>query len=61
MVNWKTSLFGILTFLAINSKELGVPDKWANLITGAVLAAGLSSAKDKDVTGTGINARRESK
>lgn len=56
--NWKTTLFGVLAFLSINLDLLGVPERYSKVITGIVVAAGLGSAKDKDVTGVGATARR---
>lgn len=58
MLNWKTSLFGILAFLAFNLDEMGVSPRIAKLIAGAAIAGGFASSKDKDVTGAGEGAER---
>lgn len=56
--NWKTTLAGVFVFLMVNATELGISPRWQRLLTGAGIAAGFLSSKDKDVTGVGISARR---
>jgi hypothetical protein len=58
MVNWKTSLMGVIAFFAFNSELVGVPPKISHIVAGVAIAAGLHNAKDKDVTGAKENARR---
>lgn len=50
MKSWKTTLFGILSFLAINGDSLGLTPRVTKVLTGITIAAGLTAAKDSDVT-----------
>lgn len=65
MTNWKTSLGGLLTALGTIGVFGGLASDptTADAINKALVATGAVvmglAAKDKDVTGVGVNARRE--
>lgn len=56
--NWKTTVAGVFIFVVMNGPDLGLSERWQRILTGAGIAAGFLSSKDKDVTGVGISARR---
>jgi len=53
MVNWKTTLFGLLAALPpiIDALVPVLPPKWAPILSAISLAIAFYFAKDKDVTG----------
>ena len=57
--NWKTTVAGLFVFLMFNGEDLGISPRWQRILTGAGVALGFLSSKDKDVTGVGLNARRK--
>lgn len=58
MKNWKTTVFGILAFVAFALPPGILPPRVQDIVSGIAVAVGLGSAKDKDVTGAGSMARR---
>lgn len=63
--NWKTTLAGLVFVATGFLSQAGVTlghvgnSDWLGIINKAVAAIGLAYAKDKDVTGTGANARTD--
>lgn len=57
--NWRTTLFGILAFVSVNSASLGISPAYQKLAEGISIAALAAVSKDKNVTGVGANAMSE--
>lgn len=51
MKNWRTTLFGLLAFVSLNSELLGLPEKAGRIASGLIIALGFSQTKDRNVTG----------
>lgn len=62
MINWKTTFFGIAAAAGLVLTQLAPSGSAIHKVGGVLSAVGVfgtgASAKDKDVTGTGANARR---
>jgi len=55
MLNWKTTLFGILAALPqlINFVIPAIPEPWAGLVSSIAVIIAFYFAKDKNVSGSG--------
>jgi hypothetical protein len=51
MKNWKTTLAGLVVFAATFGSSVGLPPKAVQVAQGLAIAAGLTAAKDSNVTG----------
>jgi hypothetical protein len=60
MINWKTFLSGLALAVSLNLDSMGVPPKIAKPIQAIAAIALGANGKDKDVTGVGRSAKRNS-
>jgi len=57
--NWKTTLSGVAALLAVAAKVANGQSEWAIDVPMVITAIGLLTAKDHDITGVGVDARRK--
>jgi len=58
MINWKTFAASLFLGVMLNASTFGVPEKIAKPLAAIGAIALGATAKDKDVTGTGMRATR---